>query len=205
MLEANVIFTLDGVDVTIQCSKEDKIKDICQKFANKVQKNINSLLFLYGGNKLNFNLAFKDQANSIDNGNNEMKVLVYKLEYEEFKCPKCGEKIMLNKEKIDEIIQINNKINDSINGIKLQLENIIKNSSDNLLNIQLKNINMIINIINEDISKNNKKLDKLGINVDDLKTEKEKENEENSDKKEKNDEKIIILIVLLKQKQESIL
>ena len=42
MLEANVIFTLDGVDVTIQCSKEDKIKDICQKFADKVQKNINS-------------------------------------------------------------------------------------------------------------------------------------------------------------------
>ena len=38
MLEANVIFTLDGVDVTIQCSKEDKIKDICQKFANKVKK-----------------------------------------------------------------------------------------------------------------------------------------------------------------------
>ena len=45
MLEANVIFTLDGVDVTIQCSKEDKIKDICQKFGNKVQKNLNSLFF----------------------------------------------------------------------------------------------------------------------------------------------------------------
>ena len=36
-------------------------------------------------------------------------------------------------------------------------------------------------------------LDKLGINVDDLKTEKEKENEENSDKKEKNDEEDSIL------------
>ena len=36
-------------------------------------------------------------------------------------------------------------------------------------------------------------LDKLGINVDDLKTEKEKENEDNSDKKEKNDEEDSIL------------
>ena len=127
MAEANAIFTLDGIEVTIQCSKKERMKDICQRFAIKAQINPDSFVFLYGGNKLNFNLAFKDQANSIDNGNNEMKVLVYKLEYEEFKCPKCGEKIMLNKEKIDEIIQINNKINDSINGIKLQLENIIKN------------------------------------------------------------------------------
>jgi len=46
MIEPKVIFTLDGVDVSIQCSKEDKIKDICQRFANKVNKNINSLLFL---------------------------------------------------------------------------------------------------------------------------------------------------------------
>ena len=60
MSESNVIFTLDGVDVSIQCSKEDKIKDICQKFANKVEKNINSFLFLYGGNQLNLLLSFKD-------------------------------------------------------------------------------------------------------------------------------------------------
>ena len=71
MLEANVIFTLDGVDVTIQCSKEDKIKDISQKFANKVQKNINSLLFLYGGNQLNFLSSFKDLAKD----NNEFMCL----------------------------------------------------------------------------------------------------------------------------------
>ncbi len=154
MAEANAIFTLDGIEVTIQCSKKEKMKDICQRFAIKAQINPDSFVFLYGGDKLNFDLTFKDQANSIDNGNNEMKVLVYKLEYEEVKCPKCGEKIMLNKEKIDEIIQNNNKINDTINGIKLQLENMIKISSDNSMNIQLKNINMIINIINEDISKN---------------------------------------------------
>ena len=38
MIEANVIFTLDGVDVAIQCSKEEKMKEICQRFVTKVQK-----------------------------------------------------------------------------------------------------------------------------------------------------------------------
>ena len=33
MAEANAIFTLDGIEVTIQCSKEEKMKDICQRFA----------------------------------------------------------------------------------------------------------------------------------------------------------------------------
>ena len=39
----NVIFTLDGVDLTIQCNKNDEMKDICQRYANKVKKNINEL------------------------------------------------------------------------------------------------------------------------------------------------------------------
>ena len=35
MAKANVIFTLDGVKVTIQCSREEKMRDICQRFATK--------------------------------------------------------------------------------------------------------------------------------------------------------------------------
>ena len=31
MLEENVVFILDGVNLTIQCSTEDKIKDIYLK------------------------------------------------------------------------------------------------------------------------------------------------------------------------------
>ena len=49
MTEAKVIFNLEGIDVTIQCSKNEKMKDICQKYVNKINKNINSLIFLYGG------------------------------------------------------------------------------------------------------------------------------------------------------------
>ena len=82
------------------------MKDICQRYSNKINININSLIFLYGGNQLNFNLNFNEQANIIDKEKNEMKVLVYKNENNEYICPKCGEKIKLNIKEIDDIILI---------------------------------------------------------------------------------------------------
>ena len=158
--EAKIIFSLDGIKVHIQCTLEDKIKDICQKYATKIDNNINSLLFLYGGNQMNMELKFKVQASSMDINNKEMNVLVYKNENDDdFICPHCNKKIKL--EKIDEIILINNNIKDTINGIKLNIDNIIKLSKDNNISFQLKNINIIVNTINEDINKNNEKLKKL--------------------------------------------
>ena len=108
-------------------------------------------------------LRFKDQANSFDKENNEMKILVYKNEDDEFICPKCGEKIQLNIEKINNIILSNDKIKDSIIGIKMQLENIInnKNTSINLINIQLNNITILLNALNEDIQNINEKIKHL--------------------------------------------
>ena len=47
---------------------------ICKKYSEKINKNIDSLLFLYEGKQINFELTFKGQANSIDRSNNEMKV-----------------------------------------------------------------------------------------------------------------------------------
>ena len=152
MSEAKIIFNFEGIDITIQCSIEDKIKDICQKFATKIESNINSLLFLYGGNKMNMELKFKEQANLMDINNNVMKVLVYKNENDDIKCPHCNKKIKL--EKIDEIILINNNIKDTINGIKLNIDNIIKLCPNNI-SIQLKNINIVLNTIIEDINKSN--------------------------------------------------
>ncbi len=103
MSEANVIFTLDGINITIQCLTSDKMKDICQKFATKAERNLNSLVFLYGGSLINLdlNLTFESQANSEDKLKKEMKVLVYKNENDEgFKCPNCGHKFKLNMEEI---------------------------------------------------------------------------------------------------------
>ena len=86
MSEANVFFTLNGINLTIQCTTEDKMKDICESYSTKINKNINSLLFLYEGNKVNFELSFKEQANYLDKNNHQMKILV----------SKCDEKIILN-------------------------------------------------------------------------------------------------------------
>ena len=59
MTKANVIFIFEGREVIIQCSIDEK------KYVNKINKNINSLVFLYGGNQINFNLSFNKQANRI--------------------------------------------------------------------------------------------------------------------------------------------
>ena len=157
--EAKIIFNYEGKDITIQCSIEDKMKDICQKYVTKIESNINSLLFLYGGNQINMELKFKEQANLMDINRNEMKVLVYKNENDDITCPYCNKKIKL--EKIDDIILSNNNIKDYINGIKLNIDNIIKLSNNNNISIQLKNINFLLNAINEDINKNNTKLKNL--------------------------------------------
>ena len=154
MSQAKVIFTLEGDDLTIQCSKEDKMEDICQKYSNKVQKNINSLIFLYGGCQLNFKKSFKDFVKDKD----EMRVLVYTNENEEFICPKCGEKIKLNKEKLDDIILSINNLKETIDSAKLIIESVIKMSSVNNVNIQLKGVNVILNSLNEDIKKTKEKV-----------------------------------------------
>ena len=170
MTKAKVIFNFEGVDVTIQCSKEEPMKDICQKYVNKIDKNINSLIFLYGGNQLNFNLNFNQQANSLDKERNIMKILVYKNEDNECICPKCGEKIKFNTEKIDDIILSINNSRDAINSIKFSIDNIIKISSDNFVNIQLKSVNVLLNTLNEDIKKINEKLNNL-LNNNKIKNE----------------------------------
>ena len=161
MEKAKVIFQLEGVNFTVQCSIKDKMKDICQKFAIKVEKNINSLVFLYGGNQLNFNLNFENMANSLDKERKEMQILVYTNELDNFICPKCGEKIKINTEKIDNIILSINNIKDTLNGAKLIIDNIIKTSSMNSVNMQLKSVNLILNSINDEILKNNEKLKNL--------------------------------------------
>jgi len=78
MSEVKIIFSLDRVDSIIQCTKEEKIKDICLKYAEKLDKKLNSLLFLYEGKQIDFDLNFPQQANQDDRIRNEMKISVYK-------------------------------------------------------------------------------------------------------------------------------
>ena len=156
---AKVIFFYNGNQTTIQCMKEDKMRNICQKFASKINIDINSLYFIYSGNKINYDLSFKNQANSIDNDENKMVILAFQNENEKLICPKCGEKINFDNKLTDKISLSNNDINDILEGIKIQIGNImndiINNQSTNYINNQLKNINIIINNTVSEIKKIN--------------------------------------------------
>ena len=149
-----IIFTFEGKETTIECSKEDKMKDICQKYSSKIESNLDSLLFLYGGNQLKLESSFESQANSIDKSENKMIISVFKKEESDLECPKCGDKIKFNFEPLKDILSSNNNIIDNIAGIKLIIENIVKNSLVEVVNVQLKNVNTILNSINGEIKTN---------------------------------------------------
>ena len=125
---ATIVFIYEGISTIIQCSKEQKIKYICDKYCNKINININSLLFLFGGTKLNMDKKFEEYSKE-----NTMKILVYKNENEV--CQKCGK--LLDNKKIDNLILSNNNINSILFGLKSQIDSIINDSN--------KQINEIIN------------------------------------------------------------
>ena len=77
MSENFLIFTYKNEDMIVQCSNEEKMKDIFQRFAKKVNKDPNSLKFLTGGNQINSELTFKEQISLIENRDDKMKILVY--------------------------------------------------------------------------------------------------------------------------------
>ena len=75
---AEIRFTHEGRNTTIQCDTNDKIKDIINKFLiknNKIEQN--NLYYLYNGNKINEELTFYEQANHIDKNRKKMDVIVY--------------------------------------------------------------------------------------------------------------------------------
>lgn len=161
MSEANVKFIFEGREIIIKCNKDENLKDICQRYSIKLGINQKLLIFLYEGKQINSELSFESQANTIDKSNREMNILVIRNEKDELICTKYEEKIKINKEKIGEIILSNNKIKDTINGISVTIDNMIKSSPNDSKNFQLKNINKILNMVYDDLKKNIKKIENL--------------------------------------------
>ena len=162
---AKVIFSFNGIQTSIQCFKEDKMATICKKFATKIDADINSLYFLYGGIKINLDLSFDQLANPIDKSSNSMNILVYQFENEQFICPKCGEKMKFDKKLIDGLTSSNNDMSDTLEGLKIQVQNImndiVNNKSINYIKSQLKNINIIINNAISELKKNEERISQL--------------------------------------------
>ena len=137
---AQVIFSYNGNGTNIQCNLDEKMKEICKRYATKLKYDINKLYFLYDGKIINEDLNFYEQANENDKKRKAMNILVYDsnsiiketlCKSNEIICPICKENIYIN-----------------INDYKINLFD-CKNKH-NIRNISLKNYEKTQNI---DISK----------------------------------------------------
>ena len=155
-----VEFYYNGIKTKIQCKLNDKIKNICQKYLNKINEDKNDIYFTYNGNLLNiFNeeLTFKERMNSEDKKINKMKILVFKKEIEneeediikskDIICPTCGESIRF------EVINFKIKLSECKNGHII--DNILLNEFEKTQYINNKEIKCeICNINNKSNSYN---------------------------------------------------
>ena len=152
---ATTTYIFEGISTSIQCQKDQKMKYISDKYCSKINVDINTLIFLYGGNKLDMEKKYEDYSKE-----NSIKILVY--ENTNDVCPKCGK--LLGDEKIDKLISSNNNINSILFGLTSQINHIIEDLNNNKqideINYQLKNINLVLNHIIEDIKKINEELNK---------------------------------------------
>ena len=94
-----VIFTYQGIQLKILCLIEEKMKDIFKKYSIKINKNLNSLLFIYDGIKVeNFESTFIELAKKLDKERKEMSILVENIDEEKelkwLKCPECGKMLI---------------------------------------------------------------------------------------------------------------
>ena len=191
----NITFSLGDKDISIQCPKNQKMKDVCQVFANKIGLDINSLSFLYGGNQINLELSFEDLALPNDKTNNKIKIIVIKDKKEEKYCPLCAVKTTLNTKEIEFITKSNNTILDGINEIQKNIEKLVNICYIESIKIQLRNIYYTLSSINTQVENYNKNLRKSFnhiIKYDNLKIDENKINikndnidKDNKDNKEK--------------------
>ena len=98
---SRVLFDYNGTNVTIQCTKEEKMASICLRFSQKSLVDINNFIFLYKGNTINKELTFQEQINNEDKASNEMKILAIEInrdntrnnihKVQDIICPECKE------------------------------------------------------------------------------------------------------------------
>ena len=103
---ATVVFTLNGNQTIIQCTVYEKMRDIINKYLLKVKIDVNKTQFLYGGNQINYDLTFFQQANIFDKERHVMNILVYVstfnqsinqgiIQSKEVICPTCKENCLI--------------------------------------------------------------------------------------------------------------
>ena len=97
-----VYFDYKGNIFDIPSRKEEKMEELFQKFISMAKISIDSIYFIYSGNKIiNKELTFDQIANEDDKKSNQMNILVNEVNMEHFNssimkskeviCPKCND------------------------------------------------------------------------------------------------------------------
>ena len=73
---SKVIFDYNQKIFEIECNEKEKMKDICQRFANKINLNLSNLYFKYPVKIVDLELAYKKVISSADSKNKCFTVLV---------------------------------------------------------------------------------------------------------------------------------
>ena len=140
MKEAEFIY--EDKKIIIQCNENDLVKDICKKFASKLNLEMSSLFFICGGEKINLDLTFNNLLNTANKDANKISIIVFEnkievssknvLKMKEVICPKCGENARLK------ITNYKITLFECKNGHKIN--NILLNEFGNTQIINLSNI-----------------------------------------------------------------
>ena len=101
---STVEFNYNGSKTIIQCSEDEIMEKICQRFGTKSQINIKDFYFLYSGNKINLQNKYTQIINSFDKERKIMSLLVCEKDSDNQNedsnlvksiypiCPTCSEK-----------------------------------------------------------------------------------------------------------------
>ena len=100
---STIEFNVEVNSTIIQCTPDEKITNLIERLANKLDKKNENLYFVYNGGMVKEELTFQELANKSDKESNKMSMLVYardeqtEEEDESLKkseyiiCPKCKE------------------------------------------------------------------------------------------------------------------
>ena len=72
-----VEFQHKGATTFIQAIEEDKMRQVCNRFSQKSQIDINRLYFMYSGNIVNLDLSIEQLINKIDKERKIMSIIAF--------------------------------------------------------------------------------------------------------------------------------
>ena len=179
MTEVKIIFEYNGIKTTIQCNKNEKIRNIMKKYEKKVEIDINKVYLLYNGNKVNEELSFEELANKEDKKSNMINIIIYGIN-----ITMIGKKIEKSKE-LENDNCIENKFKKMMH-IYNQMDKENENYIIGGIEIKEEDLNKEIRILNS-FEQNKRENKEEGIledeedeeNEDDYKFENEKEIKDN--------------------------